>query len=171
MFYLTNSATSVLQRALGHLPQSTNSEFGSRFQRLVAIALRAHPELASLYENFGAGQPDCYCNASGHGFEIKCRSQGTSVTMDDNSWRALPQYDKPRLVALLTVTPPYPLWVVDLKRMQPAPVSLGRDTPVDAELERHLKVELSALIEAMGANRIYAGDRDEFNARAHALAG
>ena len=178
MFYLSNSANSVLQRVLATMP-TNYSEFGSRFQHLTAIALKMHPDLATLYENLAAGQPDCYCGASGHGFEIKSRSQATSVTMDDNSWRALSNYAKPRMIAILTMCPPYPLWVVNLAPMtpgpinlkEPGPINLKRDTPVDADLEGHLKVSLGNLVEALGAKRICEGTRDQFVECAVALAG
>jgi len=168
MIYLSNSASSVLDRARGLCGGA--SEFGYRFQHLVAMALKAHPSLMDLYENLGAGQPDCFCNDSGHGFEIKTRADGTSIPMDDNSWIALPKFSKPRLVALLTLCPPYPLWVVDLTGMDPGPVSLSRNTPADTELEEHLKIELSSLVESIGASRICTGSRDDFNQRASALA-
>jgi len=177
MFYLSNSANSVLQRALAGMPKGY-SEFGSRFQHLTAIALTMHPDLATLYENLAAGQPDCYCGASGHGFEIKSRSQATSVTMDDNSWRALSNYAKPRMITILTMCPPYPLWVVNLAPMtpgpinltEPGPINLKRDTPVDTDLEGHLKVSLGNLVEALGAKRICEGTRDQFVECAVALA-
>ena len=170
MFYLSNSANSVLQRALAGMPKGY-SEFGSRFQHLTAIALTMHPDLATLYENLAAGQPDCYCGASGHGFEIKSRSQATSVTMDDNSWRALSNYPKPRMIAILTMCPPYPLWVVNLADMKPGPINLKRDTPVDTDLEGHLKVSLGNLVEALGAKRMCEGTRGQFVEHAVALAG
>jgi len=168
MIYLSNSANSVVERAYRLCKDA--SDFGYRFQHLVAMALKAHPRLKDLYENLGAGQPDCYCTESGHGFEIKSKSEGTSIVMDDNSWIALPKFSKPRLVALLTLCPPYPLWVVDLTGMEPGPVSLSRNTPADTELEEHLEIELSSLVESIGASRIGTGSRDDFNQRASALA-
>jgi hypothetical protein len=55
--------------------------------------------------------------------------------------------------------------------MKPGPINLKRDTPVDTDLEGHLKVSLGNLVEALGAKRICEGTRDQFVECAVALAG
>ena len=160
MIYLTNAANHILRQA--NLNENlTPAEFGFRFQHLVASALRRRMDLQDLYENAGAGQPDCYSNASSYGFEVKCQSTNP-IKLDKNSWDALPKYKNPTLVAMLKVDPPYPLWVVDLKDVPREPISLSRHTRVNAELESHLHRILSQEIEAVGLSRLIQSDRSTF---------
>jgi hypothetical protein len=163
MIHLSNIANSVLERSLapargGLLP----TEFGSRFQLLVAAVLKSLPDHEDLYVNPAGGQPDCYSMKSGAGFEVKCLAR-PRIELEPNSWDALRTYPSPRLVALLTTSAPFPLWVVDLKDHARHAITLERSMPVDAERERRIKPSLDRLIEAIGAERFCAGDRETFS--------
>ena len=65
MIYLSTAASALLEAAYGRL--GANS-FGLRFQSLVVEALKAHPRLHDLYDNRGAGQPDCFAILERYGF-------------------------------------------------------------------------------------------------------
>jgi hypothetical protein len=160
MIYLTNSASYILYQAAsnGNLDAP---ELGFRFQHLVASALRRRMDLRDLYENAGAGQPDCYSNESSYGFEVKCQSSNP-IILDENSWNALTNYKNPTLVAMLKVDPPYPLWVVNLSGVPRGPISVSRHTRVNAELESHLQRILSQEIEAVGLSRLIQSERSAF---------
>ena len=158
MIYLSNTAGHILDRLARQLDEQ---EMGYRFQTLVVEALRMHPDYADLYDNKGAGQPDCYSNKAQTGFEIKCRRDSTRITLDDNSWRALPTYKHPKLVAVHTSKAPFPVWVAELRGLAPDPIVLAASTPVDARLEEHLRVHLSALVEAVGLPRLACSQRAE----------
>ena len=161
MFYLSNAAIAILESAREGLvrrlgtPQGA-SEFGYRFQSLVEGALRLRPGWADLYGNPAAGQPDCYFGE--YGFEIKCREQ-SPVRLDDNTWAAMLNYQFPRVVAMLAVSPPYPVFVIDLHGLAPQPVRLDRGAKFDMDLEQFLKPMLTELIEAVGAAGLSAVER------------
>jgi len=158
MMYLSNTANHILDSLARQLDEQ---EMGYRFQSLVVEALRLHPDYADLYDNKGAGQPDCYSNRARAGFEIKCRRDSTRITLDENSWKALPTYEFPKLVAIHTSKAPFPIWAAELKGQAPAPISLSSTTRVDAQLEEHLRVHLSALIEAVGYARLACSKRSD----------
>jgi len=163
MFQLTNAASGILERAHQDMPSSRReSEFGYRFQSLVAAALKCRTGLDDLYENKGAGQPDCYSATSGHGFEIKTRAD-SPVELDENSWNALPKYPNPRLVAMLTTTAPFPIWVLNLQGVARGPIHMDAGLRTDAALEAHLKKHLSELIEAVGTARLTKPERSDFD--------
>lgn len=160
MIHLSNIANSVLERSLDPTRGGLSAaEFGSRFQVLVAAALKSLPNHEDLYDNKGAGQPDCYSVKSSAGFEVKCLAR-PRVELDQNSRDALRTYASPRLVALLTTSAPFPLWVVDLKDHAQHAITLDRSMPVDEERERLLKLPLDRLIESIGAERFCAGNRE-----------
>lgn len=165
MIYLSTAASAILEAAYSRLGASN---FGLRFQSLVVEALKAHPRLRDLYDNRGAGQPDCYANLEGYGFEVKARSTD-SIVLDGNSRSALSTYTHGRLVATITTAAPYPLWVAVLDQHVDGPIKLARDTRVDAELEEHLACVLSTLIEAIGAQGIVEGNLDAVATRAAAV--
>jgi len=158
VFYLSNAANTILEATLGGL---TPQDAGRRFQSLVAAALERHPSFPRLHNNRGAGQPDCHHDPSGYGFEIKCRQTDAAVTLDENSWNALETYRHPRLVTMLATTVPYPLWVIDLTGWPRGPITPGRDTVTDADLERYLTAALSDVVEAVGARRMIETGRVE----------
>lgn len=158
MLYLSNAANAVLESVRDS--QMEPSEFGYRFQILVVEALKVHPKLGDLYDNRGAGQPDCYSNAEHYGFEIKART-ANPLQLDDSSWDSLVTYEHPRLVAMLTTKAPYPIWVAKLDDLNDEPIRLSRDTSVDLEIEQHLKVTLGNLIEAVGVNGLVSGSRHQ----------
>lgn len=163
MFQLTNAASGILERAHLDMPSSRReSEFGYRFQSMVAAALKCRAGLDDLYENKGAGQPDCYSAASGYGFEIKTRAD-SPVELDENSWSALPKYPNPRLVAMLTTTAPFPIWVLDLQGLARGPIRMDAGLRADSDLEAHLKTHLSALVEAVGTARLTKPERSDFD--------
>lgn len=166
MIYLSTAASAILDAARSELDPTS---FGSRFQALVVEALKAHPRLDDLYDNRGAGQPDCYANTEGYGFEMKAWSTD-SITLDDNSRAALKKYTHRRLVATVTTVAPYPIWVATLGERIDGPIKLARDTPADAELEAHLKRELSPLVEAIGVRGVVDGNVDAVATRAAAAA-
>jgi hypothetical protein len=155
MFYLSNAANAILEAAGEQLAPT---EFGYRFQSLVVEALKLQPDWDGLYDNRGAGQPDCYFNS--YGFEIKCR-QTNPMPLDENGWNAMREYNYPRLIAMLSVSAPYPLWVADLSGLSPKPVKLNHDTAVDSDLEQHMQRALSPLIEAVGTPGLTAGSRQQ----------
>jgi hypothetical protein len=159
MFYLSNIANSILQRAHERSGFS-ESEFGYRFQVLASAALRSLDGYDDLYENNGAGQPDCYSNQRKTGFEIKCRKD-PRVELDSNSWKALRAFESPRLIAMAVASPPFPIWIVDLTGRPVTSITLEEVTPTDQTLEQLLKPRLSELIEATGCQRIVAGNREE----------
>jgi hypothetical protein len=170
MFQLTNAASGILERAHLDMPASRReSEFGYRFQSLVAAALKCRAGLDDLYENKGAGQPDCYSAASGYGFEIKTRAD-SPVELDENSWSALPRYPNPRLVAMLTTTAPFPIWVLNLQGVARGPIHMDAGLRTDAALEAHLKTHLSALVEAVGTARLTMAERGGFDRAASEIA-
>lgn len=171
MFYLSNIANSILERARDHREgRLSESEFGSRFQIIVAAALRSLPEYADLYENRGAGQPDCFSTRSSAGFEIKCRSTAR-VEIDPNGWSALGRFDHPILIAMFTSSPPYPIWVVDLRGRPETAIALDDRMAVDAVLERSLKPRLVELIESLGTRRIAEGRLEDMHERVSRVAG
>lgn len=162
MFQLSTAASAILESAYEVINES---EFGYRFQTLVVEVLKGVPGLGDLYDNRGAGQPDCYANASGVGVEIKAR-QANPLALDANSWKSLATYKSPRLVAMLTTVAPYPLWVARLDGLTSGPIRLSRETPIDAELESQMQPTLSLLIEALGVQGIAEGSRDDLANRA-----
>jgi hypothetical protein len=164
MIYLSTAASAILEAARTELDAAS---FGSRFQALVVEALKAHPRLHDLYDNRGAGQPDCYANTERYGFEMKAWSTD-SITLDDNSRAALAKYTHRRLVATVTTVAPYPIWVAVLGERIDGPIKLARDTPADSELETHLKSVLSPLVEAIGVRGITEGNLDAVATRAAA---
>ena len=155
MFFLSNAANAILEAAGEQLAAT---ELGYRFQSLAVEALKLQPDWDELYDNRGAGQPDCYFNS--YGFEIKCR-QANPMPLDENSWNAMREYNYPRLIAMLSVSAPYPLWVADLSGLSHEPVKLNHDTAVDSDLEQHMERVLSPLIEAVGTPGLTAGSRKE----------
>ena len=159
MFYLSNIANSILQRA-HETPTIDESEFGSRFQILVSAALRSLDGYSDLYENPAAGQPDCYSNQGKAGFEIKCRKD-PRVELEARSWEALTTYKHPRLIAMVVASPPYPIWIIDLTGQPQTSISLEEAIPTDRDLEQLMKLRLSELIEATGCARIVGGTREE----------
>jgi hypothetical protein len=158
MFYLSNAANAILQEAMEEIDPS---EFGYRVQILVVEALKLQTGWEKLYDNSGAGQPDCYLDGK-YGFEIKCR-QTNPMPIDANGWEAMENYQNPRLVAMYSLSAPYPLWVADLSEVPQKPVRLDHDTVVDPRLEDHLKEFLSQLTEAVGIFRLIRGNREEAN--------
>jgi len=142
---------------------------GRRFQSLVAAALERHPLFSGLHNNRGAGQPDSLHDATGYGFEIKCRQSDAAVTLDENSWRALENYRNPRLVTILATTLPYPLWGIDLTGRPRGPIVPTRDTPTDGDLERYLTVAVSDIVEAVGTSRMTESGRIEAIAKQEAV--
>ena len=162
MIYLTTAASAILESAYRQLEAS---KFGSRFQSLVIESLKAHQRLHDLYDNRAAGQPDCYANTEGYGFEMKAWATD-SITLDKNSKDALKTYKNRRLVATVTTVAPYPIWVAVLSERIDGPIRLARDTPADAELEAHLKAALSWIVEAIGVRGIVDGDLDAVATRA-----
>ena len=83
------------------------------------------------------------------------------MPLDENSWDAMKQYDHPRLIAMLSVSAPYPLWVADLSGLSHEPVKLNHDTALDSDLEQHMERVLSPLVEAVGTPGLTAGSRKE----------
>jgi len=154
MIYLSTAASALLEAAYGRL--GANS-FGLRFQSLVVEALKAHPRLHDLYDNRGAGQPDCFAILERYGFEVKAWATD-SIVLDGNSRTALSRFANRRLVATVTTVAPYPIWVAVLSERIDGPIRLARDTPADAELEAHLKAALSWIVEAIGVRGIVEGD-------------
>jgi hypothetical protein len=155
MFTLSNTANCILEVGLTDLAPG---EFGYRFQDLVFPALRALPQLNGIYDNRGAGQPDGFDIAAGYGFEIKAWAKKT-IELDSNSWKALPKFAHPRLVAMATDEPPYGMWVVKLDGLSEGSIRLSDQVDVDSMLEAHLKTYLSHLIEAVGVRRLVTGNR------------
>lgn len=151
MFYLSNAANAVLEATCSNL---TPQDMGRRFQSLVAAALERHPRFLRLHNNRGAGQPDCHHDPSGYGFEIKCRQSDQPLVLDENSWNALETYRHRRLVTMLAVAVPYPLWVIDLAGLSRRPIALARTSPADAELEAYLATAISDVVEEVGAGRM-----------------
>jgi hypothetical protein len=156
MFTLTNAANAILEVGLQKL---TPEEFGYRFQELVVQVIRSVDSMADLYDNKGAGQPDCYSLSAGFGFEIKARRAST-VELDSNSWESLSKFNHSRLIAMVTEEAPYPLWVVNLEGAPRSPMALTDNVTIDRELEAHLKQGLSDLIEALGFERLCAPKRE-----------
>jgi hypothetical protein len=170
MIQLSNVANSIFERAQElRSAGRAESDFGSRFQHLVAAALRSLPEFSDLYENPAAGQPDCYSNRAGVGFEVKCHAT-PRIEIEPNGWNALRTFKEPRLVAMLSISAPFPVWVVDLKGLPEAAITLEDSTPVDAALEKALASQLNALIEAIGAPRIAEGNLTEMRDRVGRIA-
>lgn len=167
MFYVSNSANAIL--ASGYEKLNDAGEFGYRFQAFVVEALKRHIGFADLYDNRGAGQPDCYANQKSYAFEIKAR--GTDViALDDNSWKSLPTYENPRLVAMLTTGAPFPMWVIDLKGRSGGSVQLARESIVDEKLEATLTDLLSDLIESVGSGGLVLPSRSDFILRVESAA-
>jgi len=151
VFYLSNAANAVLEATCSNL---TPQDMGRRFQSLVAAALERHPRFPRLHNNRGAGQPDCHHDPSGYGFEIKCRQSDQPLVLDENGWNALETYRHRRLVTMLAVAVPYPLWVIDLAGWSRRPIALARTSPADTELEAYLAVAISDVVEEVGAGRM-----------------
>lgn len=165
MFYLSNAANAILEATASAL---TPQDMGRRFQSLVAAALERHPRFPRLHNNRGAGQPDCHHDQSGYGFEIKCRQSDQPLVLDDNSWNALETYRHRRLVTMLAVAVPYPLWVIDLAGWSRRPIALARATATDGDLEAYLAAAISDVVEEVGAGRMNDTRRIESIAAAEA---